>query len=408
MAAAKKSASSSAARLAKATATILKHTGQKPIGQHKGALAAVGSGSFVIDDLIGGAPAQDGKPMCPGYPRRRITEVFGAESSGKTTAALEAIAHVQSKGGLAMFLDFEHALHHGYATKVGVKFNDLALYAPNNFEEGLKMLYVGIQAGFDIIVVDSVAAMVTKDEMEKGIDKPSMIGDRARALAKFLPRMVSWLSKENPENPEGTALVLINQTRALIGGMSYGGGDDNTTGGKALKFFSYLRLRFTRLRSDVIKRKDRVSGKERNYPYGNHTQVKVIKSKIDAKQGHSADIFIRFGVGIDDYHSLIEGGVTNKLIGKSGPSYDFKGQKFKGREALRTFLASDAKATDELRKKLLEALQSAVTIEDPDEDDEIGMAEFGEDGDAEADAVEVEVQLEEGAEPAEAEAEAAG
>lgn len=399
MAATKKSGDSSLI-FQRAAAAILKSTKKKPVEKHKGALPFVPSGSFVIDDLIGGAPASDGKPVCPGYPRRRITEVFGAESSGKTTATLEAIAEVQKRGEVAMFLDFEHALHHEYAEKVGVKFDGktLLVIEPDNLEEGIKMIYIGIKAGVSLIVVDSVASMVTKDEMEKGIDKPSMIGDRARAFAKFLPRIVVWLAEEIKECPQGTALVFINQTRALIGGSGYGGGEDNTTGGKALKFFSYLRLRFTRIRSDVWKKKDRITGKEKSYAYGNHTQVKIIKSKVDGKQGHTADIFIRFGLGIDDYHSLIEGGINNKLISKNGASLGLGGQTFRGKEALRTFLIKDEKATTDLRKKLLEALQ-VVPLSGPDEidddDGEISMsAEFGEDGDAEVDAIEQEVEVE--------------
>jgi recombination protein RecA len=397
MAAAKKSNTTSAAIAAKAAAAIFKHTKKKLIEQHKGALPFVPSGSFVIDDLIGGALASDGKPVCPGYPRRRITEIFGSESSGKTTASLEAISEVQAQGGVAMFLDFEHALHHEYAGKVGVKFDKtLMVYEPDNLEEGIKMIYIGILAGVDLIVVDSVASMVTKDEMEKGIDKPAMIGDRARAFAKFLPRIVVWLTKEIPENPKGTGLVFINQTRALINTGGYGGGEDNTTGGKALKFFAYLRLRFTRLRSDVVKKKDRITGKERSYPYGNHTQVKVIKSKVDGKQGYAADIFIRFGAGIDDFHSLIEGGVTNRLVAKNGPTYELGGQKFKGREALRAFLASDPKVAGELRKKLLDALKVTTSLlaEDEEDDMEITMADFGEDGDAEVEAIEQEIEVE--------------
>lgn len=394
--AAKKSAVNSDAIYAKTVAALYKHTKKKPVEKHKGSLPFVSSGSFVIDDLIGGTPASDGKPVCPGYPRRRLTEVFGAESSGKTTAALEAIAEVQKRGEVAMFLDFEHALHHEYAEKVGIKFNkQLILLEPDNLEEGIKAIYIGILSGVSLIVVDSVASMVTKDEMEKAIDKASMIGDRARAFSKYLPRIVTWLTKEIPECPEGTALVFINQTRALIGGSGYGGDDTNTTGGKALKFFAYLRLRFTRIRSDVVKRKDRITGKDRSYPYGNHTQVKVIKSKVDGKQGHTADLFIRFGMGIDDYHSLIEGGVTNRVIHKAGPSYELNGLKFKGKEALRTYLVGDAKATEDLRKKLLDALRTApVPGEDEDDDSEITMADFGEDGDAESDAIEQEVEVE--------------
>jgi len=396
MAAAKKPATSSAI-YQRAAAAILKSTKKRPVEKHKGALPSVPSGSFVIDDLIGGGLASDGKPVCPGYPRRRVTEIFGAESSGKTTAALEAIAEVQKRGEVAMFLDFEHALHHEYAEKVGVKFDNktLMVIEPDNLEEGIKMIYIGIMTGVSLIVVDSVASMVTKDEMEKNIDKASMIGDRARAFAKFLPRIVVWLTKEISENPQGTALVFINQTRALIGNTGYGGGEDNTTGGKALKFFAYLRLRFTRIRSDVWKKKDRITGKEKSYPYGNHTQVKIIKSKIDGKQGYTADIFIRFGLGIDDLHSLIEGGINNKLISKNGPSLGLNGQTYRGKEALRTFLSKDEKTTQELRKKLLEALKVEIAPPDEDVDDEdIMMADFSPDGDAEVEAIEQEVELE--------------
>lgn len=395
MAAAKKNPSSASVRAKAAMEAIHKHTTQKPVGKHTGALPSVSSGSYVINDLIGGTLASDGKPMCPGYPRKRITEVFGAESSGKTTAALEAISSVQEAGGVAMFLDFEHALHHGYAEKIGVKFNDtLLVYDPDNLEEGIKMMFIGIKAGVDLIVIDSVAAMVSKDEMEKGIDKPARIGDRASQFAKFLPKIVNWLAHPMESNPNGTAVVFINQTRALIGNTGYGGGEDNTTGGKALKFFSYLRLRFTRLRSDVVKKKDKVTGKERSYPYGNHTQVKIVKSKVDGKQGYASDIFIRFGVGIDDYHSVIEGAITNKMIAKHGASYELNGLKFKGREALRTYLVQDGKAFSELRKKVTELIRAADPIVDEAPDDgEIEMSEFGEDGDAEMPAIEEEIEV---------------
>jgi recombination protein RecA len=374
MAAAKKEATSSAHRAKVAINVILKATGQKPLGFEKGGLPFVSSGSFVIDDLIGGTVAPDGKSLiCPGYPRRRISEVYGPESSGKTTAALHAIAEVQRQGGVAMFLDFEHALHHGYAQKIGVKFNDTLLYyAPDTLEDGVKMIYVGIKSGLDLIVCDSVAAMVTKDELEKGIDKVARIGERAMAFSRNLPKLTIWLSKDYENNPKGTALIFINQTRASIGGY---GDSETTTGGMALKFFAYLRLRFVRLRSDVIKRKDKVSGKDRSYPYGNHTQVKVVKSKVDAKQGHTGDIFIRFGFGIDDIHSIIEGGVSNKIIKKSGPMYEYAGQKFKGKERLRAFLVGDPKVTMDLRKTVLEAIRAMDTIPDEDlaEDDEIAM-----------------------------------
>lgn len=398
MAAKKKVQPNSSEHRAKlAQEAIFKHTKLKPLGVDKGdkgVLPFVSSGSFVIDDLIGAS--------CPGYPRKRITEVYGPESSGKTTAALHAITEVQKAGGVAMFLDFEHALHHGYAQKIGVKFDDrqLLYYAPENLEEGLKLIYIGIKAGVDLIVVDSVASMVPKAELEKKLDAAAAIGLQARIFSQNLPKVCIWLTSVVEANPQGTALVLINQTRATINSH---GGDENTSGGKALKFFAYLRLRFSRIRSDFIKRKDKFSGKDRSYPFGNHTQVKVIKSKLDAKQGHSADIFIRFGSGIDDYLSAIETGANNKIVKKNGPMYTYGDQSFKGKDALRKHLIDNPKVFAELKKRVVEAIRAADAIPEAEleEGDEvISLEDAGIDSDDEAtpEAVIEEVDMEEGAE----------
>lgn len=361
-----------------AASIIKKKMGVSTITAYTGSLPHVPSGSFAIDDLIGGTLASDGKPKCPGYPRRRITEVFGAESSGKTTAALQAIAEVQRNGGSAMFLDFEHALDHSYAKAVGVSFDPkkLTLYQPESLEEGMKYIYVGIMSGIDLIVVDSVAAMLPRTELDKGADDPSTIGGQARAFSRFLPQFGIWMWKPEASkyNPLGTAIVLINQTRAQISKMGPGS-DTNTSGGRALKFYAYLRLQFSKIRSEAMEKKNKFTGKTVRVPYGNHTQVKVVKSKIDAKQGQTADIFIRFGQGIDDALSLIEAGVTHKYVEKAGAWYEYLGQRYQGREGFRAALKANPSLFQELRKQVLKSAQAGVTAStsDDEDDDDLGL-----------------------------------
>lgn len=363
---------------------IEKLTGQKPIGLNQHPLPCVSSGSMTIDHVIGGVLAPDKSgPLCPGYPRGRITELYGPEASGKTTLALEAIVEVQRRGGSAMFLDFEHALSHKYARDLGVNFDTRRLinYQPENMEQGLEMLRLGLLTGVDLIVVDSVAAMVPKAEMEKSFEDPSKIGVLALKLAQALPKIVRLL-KPTEKNPLGTALVLINQTRASISTTGYGGGGgDSTAGGKALKFYAYLRLQTTCIRSERIKFKDPVSKKEKNAPFGSHTQVKVVKSKVDAKQGQTADIFIRYGQGIDDLYTLIESGAAHRVIKKTGAFFEYDGQKYQGREKLRTFLMSDKGALETLQAAVLKAIRMQAEA-DPEAEAELAIGD-----DAEIDAL---------------------
>jgi len=378
-----------AASVAKVIYAKLKH---KPVAQNFSTNPHVPSGSSLVDDLIGGSPAQDGKgPVCPGYPRRRITEVYGPESSGKTTLALQAIVSVQKSGGWAMFIDFEHALHHGYAKAIGVNFkqDQLLLYAPNTFEEGIRMLYMGILGGCDLIVVDSVAAMVPEAELKKPPGAPAKIGALAAEMANKLPKICGWLAKKNPKCPEGTAVIFINQIRAAISTGGGGrGGSENTSGGKALKFFAYLRLRLVRLRSDSIERTNKFTGKKQKFAYGNHTQVKVVKSKIDAKQGHTTDIFIRYGKGIDDYLSILEAAVANKIIERSGAYYHLEGERFQGRERIRSFLEGSPKVFAKIRNMVLKVVQAASIEAPPEiEHDEANLmsmydAEYGDEDEA--------------------------
>jgi recombination protein RecA len=376
--------SSAAVSMQKAIAAVNKTLGLKPFDMPNTTLPHVSTGSTTIDMLIGGSLAADGKSaLCPGFPRRRITEVYGAESSGKTTLALSAIAKLQKQGGSAMFIDFEHHLVKKYAMDVGVQWDSgtFACIQPHNLEEGFTSLSIAIGTGVDLVVIDSVAAMVPKDEMAKNLNDPMKLGIVAALMAKFLPRVGNWLDiyPKDPNNKAkkqeghpGTAIVLLNQTRSLIstgGGGGGGHGDgENTAGGKALKFYTTLRIRLSRIKSESIKRKDLVSGREINVPYGNLTQVKMVKSKLDGKQGHSTQVFIRYGHGIDDHYSLIEAAVTQKLVKKEGAWYSVDGQRFQGRASLRKYYVANPKAFNELKNKITHLFITGSTAIDPDED----------------------------------------
>lgn len=355
---------------------IFKHTEKKPVEPFFSTMAHVSSGSTVINNLIGGSIAKDGKgQICPGFPRRRITELYGAESSGKTSAALAAIVECQKNGGVAAFLDFEHALHHGYAKTVGVDFDPekLLFFQPDTLEEGIKMMYLCIRGGVDLVVVDSVASMITKDEFEKGVDDAERVGSLAGPLTRNLKKLVIWLAKypspkEEPDKP-GCAVIFINQTRAKIGGSGYGD-EEQTPGGKALKFFSSIRIKLTRIKSEILKKKDPMTGKEKNIPYGNVTIAKMVKNKLDSKNGQDGIVFIRFGYGIDDLYSLIETAVVNKIAKKEGSWFVFGENRFQGREKFRQFLLENPRVADDFKKKVAAAIVATGhdATDDNDED----------------------------------------
>jgi recombination protein RecA len=377
-------ANQAAVAMAKARAAIFKATGQKPLVPAATTMGYVSSGSFPIDMLIGGTPAKDGKgSICPGFPRRHITELYGPESSGKTTILISTMVQAQRAGGRALFIDFEHALDHNYAKTLGLSYDEdkLFVFQPDTLEEGFKMIAIGIASGFDIIGVDSVAAMVPKDELEKNFDDPAKIGILAAKLSIALPKFNMWLSKHPMEgdgegkksnpNHQGTALIFINQTRAMIGGQSHD--TENTPGGKALKFYAYLRLRAARIKSEMIKRKDKVTGKDKNFPFGNLTDVKVVKSKIDAKQGHSTNIFIRFGYGIDDIFSIIETACIHKIVKREGAFYSLGDQRFQGKDKFRQFLLGNPKVYEAIKTKLVLAVNDTAiqAVDELTDDDEI-------------------------------------
>jgi recombination protein RecA len=354
--------------MAQTRAFIKKATDQDPVGNRSGSWPHLPSGAIAVDSLIGGTPLIDGGGLvCPGYPRGRLVEIYGAESSGKTTLALAAAVQAQRARQGVLYLDYENAIHHGYARSIGVNFEEsyLSLYSPTTLEEGMKMMYLAIRQGIGLVVIDSVAAMLPKAELEKNLNDPAAIGFLARAMSSVLPKMTQWL-KEQP-----AVVIFINQVRANISKSSYGPGDDNTAGGKAVKFYASLRLKLTRIKSEFIEKVDPITLQKKKIPFGNVVQVKAVKNRMDGKQGHTCEIFIRYGSGVDEYLSLVEAAVPRKLVTKRGSAYDFEGESFKGRDKLRSFLVNNPKAFEKLRDTVMQALlsESPTAVAEVNDDD---------------------------------------
>jgi recombination protein RecA len=295
--------------------------------------------------------------------------------------ALEAIKQVQADGGIAMFLDFEHALSHAYASALGVDFDPAKLlhYQPTTLEQGFEMIKYAIVAGVDLIVVDSVAAMVPQTETEKSYDESAKVGVLASKLSTNLPKLTSQLMTLGQDNnPLGTALILLNQERAVIqtGPAGFGGPKSQSAGGNALKFYAYLRLMVKRVGSMTKDVKDPMTKKMKKIPYGNKTTVKVVKSKVDAKQGAWADIFIRYGQGIDEIQTITESGVSHGLIKRAGSKYIYKDHSAIGVEKFRNLLESNPSLFNEIRDAVIDILNKQAIDNSTSEDEDDEYAEF--------------------------------
>lgn len=339
-----------------------------PMEIKRGQLAHIPTNLVQIDTIIGGELTRDKKEMkCPGLPKGRIIEVYGAESSGKTTLALQFAVAVQKAGGRVVFLDYEHALDIEYAENIGIDFESgtFGWFQPDTFEDGVKIMLLACHEGVDLIVTDSVAAMIPASELAKKVDDPAKIGVLAATMSKYLPRLNMRLEKS------GTTAVFINQTRALISTGGHSAETENTAGGKALKFFCYLRLKTTRIKSESYEKLDPTSLKKKKFPYGNLTQVKMVKNKASGTQGYTTEIFIRFGSGVDEYLSLIESAVPRKIIVKSGSNYVLNGQTFKGKERLRKYLMENQSLTMDLRSKVIQAIVDDKAVKGIAHDEEI-------------------------------------
>jgi recombination protein RecA len=296
-------------------------------------IAVISTGSLALDIALG----------IGGVPRGRVIEIYGPESSGKTTLTLHMVAECQKSGGTAAFIDAEHALDPGYAEKLGVNVNELLISQPDTGEQALEIADMLVRSGaVDIVVVDSVAALTPKAEIE-GEMGDAHVGLQARLMSQALRKLTANIKRSN------TLVVFINQIRMKIGVMF--GSPETTTGGNALKFYASVRMDIRRI--GAIKRGDEV--------VGNETRVKVVKNKM-APPFKEATFEILYGEGISRLGEVLELGVKEGLIDKAGAWYSYKGERIgQGKENARLFLRENATMGAEIEAQLRERLMPKAT-----------------------------------------------
>ncbi|MFN3505366.1 MAG: recombinase RecA [Caldimicrobium sp.] len=306
----------------------------------KGAIMKLGESEKKVEVQVipSGSLALDIATGIGGIPRGRITEIYGAEASGKTTLALHVVAMAQKLGGTAAYIDAEHALDINYARKLGVNVEELLISQPDTGEQALEIAEVLARSGaVDIIVVDSVAALVPKAELEGEMDE-QQVGLQARLMSKAMRKLTAAISKTN------TAVIFINQTRMKIGMASFGGPQETTPGGMALKFFATMRIEIKKIQTI----------KEGQETLGNRVKVKIVKNKL-APPFKEAEFDIYFGEGISREAELIELGLAFGLIERSGAWYSYKGERLgQGKENVRRYLKENKALADELELKIRE------------------------------------------------------
>jgi len=285
---------------------------------------AVSTGSLGLDIALG----------IGGLPRGRVIEIYGPESSGKTTLALHVVAEIQKKGGIAAYVDAEHALDPVYASKLGVDINEMLISQPDTGEQALEITDTLVRSGgVDIVVIDSVAALTPKAELE-GEMGDSLPGLQARLMSQALRKLTGSISKSN------TIVLFINQIRMKIGVMF--GNPETTTGGNALKFYASVRLDIRRI--GAIKDRDEV--------VGNQTRVKVVKNKV-APPFKQVEFDIMYGQGVSKVGELVDLGVKANIVEKSGSWYSYDGSRIgQGREAAKEFLRTNPEVADKIEKAI--------------------------------------------------------
>ena len=312
--------------------------GEGSIGQD---IIPVSTGSLGLDIALG----------IGGLPRGRVVEIFGPESSGKTTLTLQVIAEMQKTGGTAAFIDAEHALDPQYAAKLGVNINDLLISQPDNGEQALEIADMLVRSGsVDVVVIDSVAALTPRAEIE-GEMGDQLPGLQARLMSQALRKLTANIKRSN------TLVIFINQIRMKIGVMF--GNPETTTGGNALKFYASVRLDIRR--TGAIKAGEEVIGSE--------TRVKVVKNKV-APPFRVADFDILYGEGISREGEIIELGVIHKIVDKSGAWYAYNGEKIgQGKDNTRKFLKENPEMAQEIEAKIRAAVgvAGAPVAEEEDE-----------------------------------------
>ncbi|MBO4412881.1 MAG: recombinase RecA [Clostridia bacterium] len=308
----------------------------------KGAIMKLGDAPIQKVDVIPtGCLTLDLALGIGGVPKGRIIEIFGPESSGKTTVSLHILAEAQKAGGTAAFIDAEHALDPIYAQKLGVNIDELYVSQPDNGEQALDICETLVKSGaVDIVVVDSVAALTPKAEID-GEMGDSHMGLQARLMSQALRKITAITSKSN------TCVIFINQLREKLNTVGFGGTPETTTGGKALKFYASIRL-------DVRKIETLKDGS--NEAFASKTRVKVVKNKL-APPFKTAEFEIVFGTGISKEGTVLDLAVANNLVQKTGSWYSYKDNKIaQGREAAKAFLASNPEIYNEIETELREKL----------------------------------------------------
>lgn len=309
----------------------------------KGSIMKLGESTHMkVDVVSSGCLSLDIALGVGGYPRGRIVEIYGPESSGKTTFALQAIASVQKSGGKAAFIDAEHALDPVYAEKLGVNINELLLSQPDTGEQALEICDALVKSeAISIIVIDSVAALVPQAEID-GEMGDTHVGLQARLMSQALRKLAGTINRTN------TIAIFINQLREKVGVMF--GNPETTTGGRALKFYSTIRLEVRR--NEQLKMGDGV--------VGNKTTVKVVKNKV-APPFKSAVVDIMYGEGVSRAGEIIDLGVEAGVIDKTGAWYSYQGEKLgQGKENVKLLLKDNPELRDELEKKVREYYQISL------------------------------------------------
>jgi recombination protein RecA len=320
----------------------------------KGSIMKLGENAKLnIEAIPTGALPLDIATGIGGVPKGRIIEIFGPESSGKTTVALHIVAESQKMGGIAAFIDAEHALDPGYAKKLGVSIEDLIISQPDTGEQGLEIAEALVRSGaVDVIVIDSVAALVPKAEID-GEMGDSHVGLQARLMSQALRKLAGAINKSN------TVAIFINQLREKVGVMF--GNPETTTGGRALKFYASMRLDVRRIES--LKKGDEV--------YGNRTRVKVVKNKV-APPFKQAEFDIIYGKGISKEGCILDMAVEAGVVNKAGAWYSYESNRIgQGRENSKDYLISNPDLMYEIERKVREKFEfgdiqlSAVDVEKP-------------------------------------------
>jgi recombination protein RecA len=314
----------------------------------KGSIMRLGSKDAVaIPSISTGAISLDYALGVGGVPRGRVIEIFGPESSGKTTLALQVIAQAQKLGGMAAFVDAEHALDASYAQKLGVNLEDLLVSQPDNGEQALEIVEVLVRSGsVDVVVVDSVAALVPRAEIEGEMGDQQM-GLQARLMSQALRKLTGVVAKSK------TCLIFINQLREKIGVMF--GNPETTTGGRALKFYASVRIDIRRI--GAIKDGDQVTG--------GRTRVKIVKNKV-APPFREAEFDVMYGEGISKEGDLLDLAVERKIVDKSGTWFSYSGERLgQGRENVKQFLKDNPATYQAIDERLRKELGLAPAAAEP-------------------------------------------